>query len=212
MFIMADIRANRERKIPKRFIDEFAEAKPKNHKKIKTTDRNIYPVEITEVDKTKNMVKIHFKGYSEKFDEWRPCDENNLPVICLEPMSQPTNDSLSDCLQAFCERVYREIKRKLFSGRREDPEVRVEIQVDEDVFNESLGRIKSKRYQRNKLIYEVLSNETLDCYIGTKWNERVMNENGDFAYVVPGTLRFWLTKRNPIVEFKLLAINSKLCM
>ena len=29
-----------------------------------------------------------------------------------------------------------------------------------------------------------------------------MTENGDFAYVVPGTLRFWLTKRNPI--FKLI--------
>ena len=30
------------------------------------------------------------------------------------------------------------------------------------------------------------------------------NENIDFAYVVPGTLRFWLTKRNPMVEFKLI--------
>lgn len=59
-------------------------------------------------------------------------------------------------------------------------------------------------YQRNKLIYEILSNETLDFYIGTKWNERIRNENGDFAYVVPGTLRFWLTKRNPMVEFKLI--------
>ena len=55
-------------------------------------------------------------------------------------MPQPTNDSLSDRLQAFRERVYWEIKRKLYSGRREDPEVRIEIQVDEDVFNESLGR------------------------------------------------------------------------
>ena len=83
-------------------------------------------------------------------------------------------------------------------------EVRIEIEVDDDVFNASLGRITPKRYQRNKLMYEVLSNETLDCFIGTKWNERIMNENGDFAYVVPGTLRFWLTKRNPIVEFKLI--------
>ena len=201
---MADISAKRERKIPKRFIDEFVETKPKNFNKMKTTDRNIYPVEITQVDKARNMVKIHFKGYSEKFDEWRPCDENNLPEIRLEPMSQPTDDSLSDRPQAFCERVYREIKRKLYSVRREDPEVRIEIQVDDDVFNESLGKITSKRYQRNKLIYEVLSNETLDCFIGTKWNERIMNENGDFAYVVPGTLRFWLTKRNPVVGFKLI--------
>ena len=60
-----------------------------------------------------------------------------------------------------------------------------------------------EKYQKNKLIYEVLSNETLDCYIGAKWNERITNENRDFAYVIPGTLRFWLKKRKPIVEFKL---------
>lgn len=78
IFKMAVNRAKRECKIPKRFIDEFAEAKTKKCKKLKITDKNIYPVEITQVDKARNMVKIHFKGYSEKFDEWRPCDENNL--------------------------------------------------------------------------------------------------------------------------------------
>ena len=41
MFKMADNRAKRERKIPKRFIEEFVEAKPKNYKKTKTMDRNI---------------------------------------------------------------------------------------------------------------------------------------------------------------------------
>jgi len=75
-----DNRAKQECKIPKRFIDKFAEAKPKNYKKLKAMDRNIYPVEITQVDKVRNMGKIHFKGYSEKFDKWRPCDENNLPA------------------------------------------------------------------------------------------------------------------------------------
>jgi len=58
-------------------------------------------VEIRHVDKGKNMVKINFKVYSKKFDEWRPWDENNWPVIRLEPMSQPNDDSLSDRLQAF---------------------------------------------------------------------------------------------------------------
>ena len=57
---------------------------------------------------------------------------------------------------------------------------------------------------RIRLIYEVLSSETLGYYISTKWNERIINENGDFAHVIPGTLRFWLTKRNSLVEFKLI--------
>ena len=75
------LQRKRERRTPNRFIDEFAEAKTKQCNKIKTTDKNIYPVEIIQVDKARNMVKIHFKGCNEKFDEWRPCDEHNLPVM-----------------------------------------------------------------------------------------------------------------------------------
>lgn len=33
------------------------------------------------VDKVRNMFKIYFKEQSEKFSEWRPCNENNVPVI-----------------------------------------------------------------------------------------------------------------------------------
>lgn len=44
----------------------------------------------------------------------------------------------------------------------------------------------------------------MDECIGLKWSVRIMNENGDFAFVVPGTVRFWLASRNPIVEFKLI--------
>ena len=41
MLILVDNRAKREHKIPKRFVEEFAKAKPKNYKKIELTDRNI---------------------------------------------------------------------------------------------------------------------------------------------------------------------------
>jgi len=101
MFKMADNRAKRERNIPKRSLDEFVEAKPKNNKKKKTTGWNIYPVEITQVNKGKNMVKIYFKGYSERIDERRSWHEKNSPVARLEPMSQPSDDTLSDRLRVF---------------------------------------------------------------------------------------------------------------
>ena len=41
MFKLVDNRAKKEHNIPKRFVEEFAEAKPKNYKKIEPTDRNI---------------------------------------------------------------------------------------------------------------------------------------------------------------------------
>ena len=56
-------------------------------------------------------------------------------------MSQPTDVSLEERIQCFHERLKREIKRKLFSGRKDDPEVGIEIPVDEDVFNEGIGSV-----------------------------------------------------------------------
>ena len=170
---------------------------PKNCEKMKATDSKLYEVEVIEIDKAANRVKLHFKGYSEKYDEWRPYDEMKLPVIWFEQMSKPTDASFDD-------RLHREIKRKLYSGRREDPEVRIEVPCDEDVFSRSIAMVAFKSTERNKVIYRLHSNEKLDECIGLKWSERIMNENGDFAFVVPGTVRFWLASRNPIVEFKLI--------
>ena len=63
----------------------------------KTADKDIYPVEITQVEKAINTLKIRFKWYSERFDEWRPCDEHNLPVMRLEPMSQRASSRFYIC-------------------------------------------------------------------------------------------------------------------
>ena len=95
----------------------------------------------------------------------------------------------------------------MYLGRREDPEVRMKFKSMTTFSIKVLEGFRPKNIRginRIRLIYEVLSSETLGYYIGTKWNERIMNENGDFAHVVPGTLRFWLTKRNSLVEFKLI--------
>ena len=91
-------------------------------------------------------------------------------------MSEPTDFSLEECIQCF------------------NPEVRIEIAVDEDVFNEGIGSVAaaSLTYQRNKAIYQVQNHEVLDIYryVGLKWYERIINENGNFAYVTPRTVRY----------------------
>ena len=94
-------------------------------------------------------------------------------------MSQPTLVSLEERIQCFYERLKREIKRKLFSGRKYDPGLRIEIAVDEDVFNEGIGSVAaaSVTYQRNKTIYQVQNHEVLHRYVGLKWYERIINEN-----------------------------------
>ena len=74
-------------------------------------------------------------------------------------------------------------KVKVILWRKDDTEVRIEIAVDEDDFNQGIGSVAaaSVTYQRNKAIYQVQNHEVLDRYVGLKWYERIINENGDFA-------------------------------
>ena len=42
------------------------------------------------------------------------------------------------------------------------------------------------------------SNLLLDGVLGINWDKRIFNCNDDFAYVVDGTVKFWLTIGGPI--------------
>lgn len=89
------------------------------------------------------------------------------------------------------------IKCKLWSGQRDDPEVVVEgYNVDFDVFHRGLGRVVKRIQNRGKEVYVITDNHDLDELLVLKWNERIFYENGDFAYVMNGTVRYWLTKWN----------------
>lgn len=90
--------------------------------------------------------------------------------------------------------LYREIKRKLWSGRRDDPDIRIELNMNPDVFDQGLGLVVKARYQRQRKVYEITNNHDLDDLLGLKWNERILNENGDFAYVIDGTVKYWLSE------------------
>ena len=48
------------------------------------------------------------------------------------------------------------------------------------------------------------NNRILDSILGAKWDERIFNSNGDFAYVEDDTVRYWLTKKASIEEYKFI--------
>ena len=37
--------------------------------------------------------------------------------------------------------------------------------------------------------------------LGQKWDKRIQNTSGDFAYVVEGTARYWFGKRSPVIGY-----------
>ena len=110
-------------------------------------------------------------------------------------------ESIDDRLHLFQDRMCGEVRRKLYSGRKYDPEIRIEIPVEEDVFEVSIAA--RARRKRNKQVYRIC-NHDIDTFLGVKWDGWILNANGDYAYVTEGTVRFCFTERNPIIEYKLI--------
>ena len=61
-------RPKRTLRQPIRFAEEYCVPSSKRCKK-HTTDNNLSE---NEVNRDRDLVHIHYKGYSEKFDEWKP--------------------------------------------------------------------------------------------------------------------------------------------
>ncbi|KXJ17937.1 Coagulation factor VIII [Exaiptasia diaphana] len=138
---MAD-RIKRESKVPARYIEEFSSKCPLKKRQTSKKDNNLYDIEVTEVDKAKKRIKIHYIGYSTEYDEWRSFgDGAKFPFVRLEKLNLPSSDSLQDRKEIFHGQLYREIKKKLYSGRRDDPMTRIELRVEPDVFEEGLATV-----------------------------------------------------------------------
>ena len=56
------------------FCGRILSALPKIMEKVerkRKTDRDLYDVEVVEVDTTRKGLRIHFVGFSDDYDEWR---------------------------------------------------------------------------------------------------------------------------------------------
>ena len=119
------------------------------------------------------------------FDEWRLYNRDGkcFPFIRQEKPHALTAASLDDRVNHFTDLLYRPIKRTLYSGRKDDPAVRVEVDVMEDVFNLVLGNVVDGVMERGRLVYHIPSNRALDSILGQKWDERIINVHGDYCFV-----------------------------
>ena len=201
-------RPRRVLKKPQRLIDEFANTKGflalKRSKKQKL-DKKLYEIEVKEVYRDNKRVRIHYKGYDSRFDEWRDYgnDGEYFPFVRQEKPHVLTNDSIQDRASHFIDLLYRGIKRSLSCGRKDDPDVRVEVDIQADVFNLVLANVVQGVWERGKIIYKP-TNRDLDTVLEPKWDERIVNFRGDFCFVAEGTIKYWLCKRSSIIEYKLI--------
>jgi len=95
----------------------------------------------------------------------------------MEPLFIPSAPSFDDRAELFQVELYREIKRKLYSGRKDDPATRMEIRIDQDVFDGGLASARKSRKERGKTVHRINSNQALDHFLGVKWDEGIFDEN-----------------------------------
>ena len=105
------------------------------------TDRKLNPVVVTDVDKIGKRMKIQYVGYSERYDEWRPYDieDSNPPFQRIESLRILSSTSFEDRTELVHGELNLAIKRKLYSGRKDNSATCVEIRIDKDVLDEGLA-------------------------------------------------------------------------
>ena len=84
----------------------------------------------------------------------------------MESLGIPSSTSLDDRTELVHGELYLAIKRKLYSGRKDDPATRVEIRIDQDAFDEGLAKAGKPGKERGKTVYRIDSNEDLNHFGG----------------------------------------------
>lgn len=117
------------------------------------------------------------------------------------PRNIPSDQSLEDRAGAMFYRLTKAIKCSLFSSKRESPDIRIEELFEMDIYQKYMANVGVIRKSRGRDVHCLNYNAQLCCILGNKWYERILNVNGDFCFVVKGTVRFWLHDKNPIKEY-----------
>ena len=167
-----------------------------------TTRPTLFPIEVIDENVIQHQVKIHYTGYSNKYDEWiRKSQIQYKPV--LEPEESVDLQSHNFATLACC------IKQKLIPSRKtEDPKVRIQIPFVESSFNllKRKGVLLDIRINGHQT-YGIKDYNDLDEVLGAQWHIRVVNVNGDFSCALLRTVQFYALQPKPILDF---SINTSL--
>ena len=153
-------------------------------------DTTLYPV--TVISDLSERVRIHYIGYGSQHDEWRNKDDI-LPVTspCLTTEKFDLHQELAV-----------KVKSSLLGGRKSNPAVKITMSYDLDTFNEGLGRCGYvTKTVRGVKHYKIQQYNELDHILGPNWHYRGINAAGDFCYVVPESIEYYLNRHRGIVHY-----------
>ena len=118
-----------------------------------------------------------------------------MDVKYIAPPFQPHEEEFSPLTHLAC------CIKGLLPSRSGDPEVRIQVPCDIPSFQVLQEVAKPLQEGGATDKYKILHYSDLDNVLGEKWHFRVVNEAGDFSYVILETLSFYLTKGKPILDY-----------
>jgi len=172
-------------------------------------DNTLYRLQIIEEDEENNRVKVAYVGYGDEFDEWRRMED----VVTIQESEEDIGDLVPSQLlkmskskpEKFClfEELASKIKSQLFSSRKGNPLCNIVVTFDSVHFDSLAVRGTKREVKGNREVYSLPSLTKLDDLLGDRWYIRGINSAGDFCYVEPGTVRFYLKKVKPRPDFQM---------
>ena len=158
-----------------------------------------YHLRILDRDEENGRVKVRYIGYSAKFDEWRR-EEDIVNLEDDDSSSEETSpfscQSQLPTVTKFClyEELAFRIKSLLNSNRKADPVCSVVMSFDSVHFEGLIRRgIRRNVVGKGKReVYCLASLTKLDDLLGERWYIRGLNSTGDFCYIEPGTVKYYL--------------------
>lgn len=164
---------------------------------VHTKSDKLFPVKT--VEKEDKRVKVHYVGFSTKYDEWR--DESELESLYTSETSQETASSEEDTVcdgrsfEPFSlhNHLKVKIKQSLSCTRKSSPEVRIVVPFDVITFNGGLRLLGTESKKAHGIQhYTIKHYKDLNTLLGKNWHYRGLNVNADYGYVITTTVDFYL--------------------
>lgn len=150
----------------------------------------LYDIEV--VEEAGDRVKIHYTGYSDNFDEWiERRDIVYRPPSRQLDLSQSLPFSLLEVLASS-------IKQKLWPSRVQDPEVKIYLSYSTE---ELASHAKGVGVVRGCQQYTIDRYSALTPILGEQWYLRIVNNRGDYSFIILETILFHLLRPKPLLDY-----------
>ena len=162
----------------------------------KWSTSKLWPLAVVEERITatgQHEVKVHYAGFGNSYDEWRPLEE----VVDI-----PSDCKTSDAVSLLKHDLLVKVKESLNLSRIHDPEITLHIPIQLDTYATLLTILKAvfDKQRHGRSIYRTTTQD-FGRFLGPDWWFKIGNELGDHAYVLEESLQLWLFERRPITDF-----------